>query len=872
MKRVYVHIEAAGSEGAGSGSRTEAMDLHPETATPRALIQEVMRRRHSPHAASTGREAAGFRLRFEAAEEGEEVRLRSPRDWDAPIFDLVENKADLFLSIDLSSSTPVTAAAPVVAAPTSAPAPAAAPVLPPVIPPAVKAAPAVVKAAAAAAKKFDISLAEQLLKSRKLRKLREMCEEACGAGVLNAAGGSTSGPIDEATADPVVFIWKLRMENEQFEEAVAVSARLCALRPRDWVSWTTRGAALSSLRDDTGGAREEEALECFNKAVGLMKAESKPAASSVLARIAGFVAVDPALGAASSLFRLQLHTQAADVLNDIIARGAEAETHVPVLTLYARICLVYRKWSECIQSVLKAVITPGASKRALREAKHLLVQALAAPAGFEELRRQLVAGPATAPAYAFLGVTAKDESQFDLALRLLGIAAEQVPSNCNYAVAITHIHEAKGQPMKAFQWVRDFCARNHSLCVNVRPVSDSSGEVHFVGMKCGDFAKLLDEHVLCAGSTGKSSDGTKLFLSWEREIDTVPAGAVSGAVPYSMHSGTGHDGYVSVVSLTADGVVRVLDEGEDGAGAAATTSTNADDDSYANITLASEDASLDILAIAFTVVKLLFTSGRLECIPHFARLVEPTRVALQKQGQKSIHETHIRNEHAYYLCVVQIVASHSSMYLAAVESRMAEAAAAAATSATEAPSTSASASPSPLEGLYCWLRDRRDPALPAAASASGPSAAAGGVVYVCGDSHCLSSAWCDLTPDSSYGSGITSGTGAGAAAARPVFTLVPKLVTGLKHWHLRPESDFYPKEIFNLTCASIPDGSTLVFLVGEIDCREGMLRALERDLYGSSLETAARTSCTIFARAVLNLLKYKPRLKVHLLHAHICAC
>jgi len=51
------------------------------------------------------------------------------------------------------------------------------------------------------------------------------------------------------------------------------------------------------------------------------------------------------------------------------------------------------------------------------------------------------------------------------------------------------------------------------------------------------------------------------------------------------------------------------------------------------------------------------------------------------------------------------------------------------------------------------------------------AAASSPPLFVCGDSHSLSPGW------------------------QPVGDrfLVPKLVTGLKHWHLRPEGDFYPK-------------------------------------------------------------------------------
>jgi hypothetical protein len=51
------------------------------------------------------------------------------------------------------------------------------------------------------------------------------------------------------------------------------------------------------------------------------------------------------------------------------------------------------------------------------------------------------------------------------------------------------------------------------------------------------------------------------------------------------------------------------------------------------------------------------------------------------------------------------------------------------------------------------------------------------------------------------------------------------LVTGLKHWHLRPSSRFYPKANFHEVVSKIPAGASIVMLFGEIDCREGILLA-----------------------------------------------
>jgi len=47
-------------------------------------------------------------------------------------------------------------------------------------------------------------------------------------------------------------------------------------------------------------------------------------------------------------------------------------------------------------------------------------------------------------------------------------------------------------------------------------------------------------------------------------------------------------------------------------------------------------------------------------------------------------------------------------------------------------------------------------------------------------------------------------------------------------WHLRPESTFYPKVQFQNALAHIPKGAQVVMLLGEIDCREGLLLAVQK--------------------------------------------
>ena len=62
------------------------------------------------------------------------------------------------------------------------------------------------------------------------------------------------------------------------------------------------------------------------------------------------------------------------------------------------------------------------------------------------------------------------------------------------------------------------------------------------------------------------------------------------------------------------------------------------------------DAELDVLALAYTGVKVLY-AGALSALPSLIRLIEPVREV------KDLHLTRVRNENAYYCCIAQLVSS-----------------------------------------------------------------------------------------------------------------------------------------------------------------------------------------------------------------------
>ena len=145
-------------------------------------------------------------------------------------------------------------------------------------------------------------------------------------------------------------------------------------------------------------------------------------------------------------------------------------------------------------------------------------------------------------------------------------------------------------------------------------------------------------------------------------------------------------------------------------------------------------------------------------------------------------------------------------------------------------------------------------------------------IYVVGDSHSLSV-------------GHQFSTDCEMPASRRL-RFIPKLVTGVKHHHLwgepvdyrythgkdlstmselshhissprRPaNTKFYTKASFYHHINSIPSGSEVLFILGEIDCREGVLRALERDRY-SRLADAMHSVISEFVRVLKDIIASK---------------
>ena len=96
-------------------------------------------------------------------------------------------------------------------------------------------------------------------------------------------------------------------------------------------------------------------------------------------------------------------------------------------------------------------------------------------------------------------------------------------------------------------------------------------------------------------------------------------------------------------------------------------------------------------------------------------------------------------------------------------------------------------------------------------------------VYFASDSHCISPSWRAID-----------------YCGKP-HVVHPILATGVKIWHIRKEGCFYPKFALLNALKDVPNGCPVIFNIGEIDCREGLLRAVDNckyDTIGEAIEAA----------------------------------
>jgi tetratricopeptide (TPR) repeat protein len=378
------------------------------------------------------------------------------------------------------------------------------------------------------------------------------------------------------------------------------------------------------------------------------------------------------------------------------------------LHAYGELALELGQTEDALKVFLR-LITQKSEDKAVRA---LLARSLKAADGVPTLLAQLPPDKSSASAYAFLATVAKEHSGVDAAVALYDHATALEPASASYALNQMHTLELKG----------DRAAHLRALGVLLKYCDDNAARA--VGtLCCSEYAAALPP-----------------LKDVERMARMPQRGAAAATAAAAAAAAGGDGGGARALAELPDDVGGGV-EGQPGAAAAGT---------YAG-------EELDLLALFFTGVKVLYCLGAVEALPPLLRLLEPARAV------KDLHLTMIRNENAYYCCVAQLLASL----------------------------------PLPL------------PPRPA--------------LYFAGDSHSLAPGWREC-----------------AWRGAP-HLLTPVLVTGLKAWHLRKASDFFPKYNFEAALSAVPDGAAVIFAFGEIDCREGLLVAVERAKYADLAEGIATT-------------------------------
>ena len=420
------------------------------------------------------------------------------------------------------------------------------------------------------------------------------------------------------------------------------------------------------------------------------------------------------------------------------------------IQLYTNVLQRNEHSTDALREYAKAYVDRQRPKEALRILLRVLVHApndnetrgclsdiIKARGGLDVLFAELGDAASSGPALAFMATLIKDYGAVEEAVVLYYKALAIVPDMNTYVLNLVHTLEVCNRYQEAMDLCVSYCKKHANMRI---------GSHHTNGQVASLFDGITDLYnrkFKLPFLDGTSHPGIKDTVVWVPNYGSVVVAK-------------GQEASVSVEGSTA----------------LPSPAAAAPDKAAQKIPPYSSD-ELDLMALHFTMVKILYVVGAVALIPGLVKLIEESRRGWD------MHLTTIRNEHAYYCCVAQLMCDIPHPY-------------------------------------------------PVAEKTQG--------IYVAGDSHSLSTAWQILT-----------------VHGKPT-PLIPKLVTGLKCWHLRPESVFFPKNNFYNVMASIPRGARVLFLFGEIDCREGIIRAVEKGRY-TDIEQGVAVTIEYYMTALQQLHK-----------------
>ena len=396
----------------------------------------------------------------------------------------------------------------------------------------------------------------------------------------------------------------------------------------------------------------------------------------------------------------------------------ETEEHILALRTYALAAHERGKTSEALQILLKAIILDPNNKGVRLDLTDLVLTENGVRFLLETFNMEKQ-DDGVGQALAFLATVVKDNGAVRESAALYEETVRIVPTSASYALNLMHVYEI-------------MCDYAKALSVSVRFFNANKSTAR------EGIGTINNEYILEAMHDEEEKEW---LVKW--------------------HSGV--NAYATVEEITSRAVSKTMQN------------------PVFRMKKLERD-ELDHLAIYFTIVKILFVTGKLNQIPKIVHFVEVLRKA------QELHKTSVRYEHAYYCCIVQLMSA-----------------------IPDAPP----------------LNIRRSHV-----------SCAGAPIYICGDSHTLPLSWRTVE--------------VGGAQRE----LTPALATGVKAWHLRERSRFYPKVNFEMVTEKIPGASDVIFVFCEIDCREGILLAVEKDRY-ETVEDGIKHVIGIYMRKLATLITRK---------------
>ena len=506
---------------------------------------------------------------------------------------------------------------------------------------------------------------------------------------------------------------------------------------------------------------------------------------------------------AECIFESGHHNEAVASINAVPSNRTAAANNVPILIAYSYFAMRYSKVEEPGRALLKAVIL-GESARV----KRMLAELMSSPQGMAQILLQMPPPPdpkahdriGKSEVYAFLGYVAKTHSVIPVSIRCYEISLRLQPYLANCALNLMHMYEITGDYVSAMLVFSSFCAQNPELGLGLDPScnsSSNSASSEVASVRCRDMLRAIAPPR--SSASAPVAPNTTTISSSSSSSSATEAPVRYGLTWVQMEE---MYGYLLVTPLRTKKVKATATAAEepaddfttDVAPDSPTEESSGDGCSYFIVDPWTKyrysNAELDLLALFATAAKVLFLQGRLRALPAVYRLLEPCRV----QTEKPLHETTIRNEMAYFQEIAQMLCFRNGNSSYGLKEEAAEDRRGPVSSAASAPS----AAFHPLSDVVGFS----GPATAAGLSEMPPllRKAAAHPLYLLGDSHTVPAAWSIVR-----------------VRGQPRL-LVPKLVTGVKQWHLRADSDFYPKAHFHNMVSTIPDGAEVN--VNDFYCRD----------------------------------------------------